>query len=91
MPCEHCATSASEVRLNLSRVVDSNTSPTLAGQAAYIFVFEYTTSSGLPVKAVETGTIVGSKVYYIQTLIDADQYFIYIPTVQKMIYSFTIS
>ena len=42
-------------------------------------------------KSLETGTIVGSKVYSIQANIDAGQYSNYFPIIQKMIDSFRIT
>jgi hypothetical protein len=63
------------------RLVDSNTSSTLADKPAYKFVFVDIPDDGPPQsKNVETGTIVGSTVYWILALIDADQYSNYIPT-----------
>ncbi|MGC1928534.1 MAG: hypothetical protein WA667_06130 [Candidatus Nitrosopolaris sp.] len=73
------------------QAVDSNTSSTLAGQSAFKLLGTYTTSYGIDQKVVETGTIVGSKVYYIKALIDADQYSNYIPIVEQMINSYTLS
>jgi hypothetical protein len=69
---------------------------TLAGQPAYSFTGTYKlpgTSEGYGVARQVTviGTIMNSKVYYIQASIDADQYSNYLPIVQKMIKSFAIS
>jgi PsbP len=73
------------------QIIDSNTSSTLAGKPAYKLTATYfDPGTKIPTKVIETGTIVGSKVYYIQVLIDADQYSNYFPTIRKMIDSFTI-
>jgi hypothetical protein len=73
------------------RIVDSNTSSTLAGQPAFKFVFEYMNTGDVATRGVEIGNIVGSKVYWIDVVIDADQYSKYFPTSEKMIDSYTLS
>jgi len=70
------------------RLIDYRTNTTLAGQPAFKFLFEYTNIDGVSQGGVETGTVVGSKVYWIEVLIDADQFSQYYPTAQNMIDSF---
>ena len=69
-------------------LISSNTTSSLAGQHAYRFEFTY--SSGSPRELIETGTVVDSKVYYIQALSVADQYRNYFQTIQMIIDSFKI-
>jgi hypothetical protein len=72
-----------------AQVVNSNTSATLGGQPAYKFVYEFTPMADKFI-AVAMGTVVGSKMYYLQAIIEAYQYSNYIPIVEQMINSYTL-
>jgi PsbP-like protein len=72
-------------------IADNNTNSTLAGRPAYRVVLTATNPySGIIYTTIETGTIIGSKVYYIHSLVIADQYSNYFPIIQKMIDSLEI-
>jgi hypothetical protein len=75
-----------------ARVVNSNTTATLGGQPAYKFVYEFTPKADKFI-GVAMGTIVGSKMYYLQAIIEAYQYSNYIPIVERerVINSYTLS
>ena len=64
----------------------------MGGQPAYKLIGTYT-DSGPAVKftVIETGTVVGFRIYYIYALVKADQYFNYLPIIDKMINSFAIN
>ena len=78
-------------RLGHIEIVDSNLSSTLAGQPAFMIVGTAPDKYGFQQKFIETGTILGSKMYSLVARIEANQYAKYMPVVEKMITSFTIS
>ena len=64
----------------------------LAVKPVYKIVGTYTSStSGNKKTLIETGTMIGSSIYYIQVLVDSDQYFNYLPTINNMINSYQIN
>jgi hypothetical protein len=74
-------------------VTASDTSSTLAGKPAY--TLGYTSDFKLHKKTIksttlETGTLHGNTVYFIDYTADSDKYPIYLPVVQNMIKSFKI-
>jgi hypothetical protein len=74
------------------QVVESGINYNLAGKPAYKLVGTYTNSqSGIKRTLIETGTVVGSSIYYIEVLVDADQYFNYLPIINNMIGSYQIN
>lgn len=72
-------------------VIESGTNYNLAGQQAYKLIGIYTDPAGIKNTAIEIGTKVGSSIYYIQTLVDSDQYFNYLPVINNMTNSFTLN
>src|SRR6185437_723213 len=67
----------------------SNTVSNLANHRAY--KLEFTSNyNGINKTIIETGTIIGSKVYYINVIVDTDQYSKYLPMIQKMIDTFQV-
>lgn len=63
---------------------------TLAGSPAYRVIYSYT-DAGENFKGLETGTIVGNKVYFIQYENSPTQFDSNLPIVQKMIDSFKLT
>jgi eukaryotic-like serine/threonine-protein kinase len=73
------------------KVIESNTNSSMVGKNAYKLIYTYTTGDGFRMKDMETGTIIGNKVYYIiydgkESLFDK-----YMPIVQTMIASFKVT
>jgi hypothetical protein len=73
-------------------LVQSNSNYTLAGRPAYRIIATATnTESGILNYIIGTGTVIGSKVYYLDTFIDADKITKYAPILNHMKDSFEIS
>jgi hypothetical protein len=73
------------------KLLKLSTNSTLAGKPAYMLIGTYDlTSFGLQ-KLMETGTIIGDKVYSLQYIADAPKYSEYLPAVQNMIHSLAIN
>jgi hypothetical protein len=73
------------------RLVESNAT-TLAGNQAHRLVYTYTNSKlHVMVKAMEVYTITGDKVYTIAYYTQPERYYIYLPTIQKMVDSLKIT
>lgn len=68
----------------------SNNNAILAGSPAYILE-NSDLGPGYPVKAVEVGTIIGDKAYFISYVTDPKTYSVYLPSVYAMIKSLSIS
>jgi hypothetical protein len=74
------------------KVIESGTSYTLGGYPAYKLISTYIEpETGIKYELIETGIVVGSSVYYLYILVDADQYFTYLPIINNMINSFQIN
>ena len=67
------------------KLLEANTDASLSNQPAYSFTGE----SGSQYKEREVGTIIGDKAYVVKYFVVADNYS-YLPTVDKMIDSYTI-
>jgi hypothetical protein len=72
-------------------IIESGTNYNLASQPAYKLVGIYTDPFGIKNTVIETGTKVGNSIYYIQTVVESDQYFNYLPVINDMINSFKIN
>ena len=68
----------------------SSTGNTLAGNPAYKLIYSYT-DQGENFKGLETGTILGNKVYFIQYENSPSQFDSDLPTIQKMIDSLKLT
>lgn len=72
-------------------LIERNTNITLAGYPAYNLVYTETISDDyIHIKSLEVGTIVGDKAYYIIYEAETENYFDYLPQIQKIIDSFEI-
>jgi hypothetical protein len=69
----------------------STNSSILAGKPAYTIIGTYQNPSFGLQQLMETGTIIGDKVYSVQYIADAPRYADYLPTAQKMIDSLMIN
>ena len=64
----------------------------MGGHPAYKLIGAYTSSkTGNKYTFIETGFVTGSSIYYIYELYHSDQYFNYLPIIDKMINSFAIN
>lgn len=80
-----------KIDLKNFKVNESSTSGnTLAGDPAYKIIYSYT-DQGENFKGLETGTIVGNKVYFLQYENSPTQFDSDLPTAQKMIDSFKLN
>jgi hypothetical protein len=70
-------------------LLESGTNATLSARPAYTLVYNETVD-GLPVKTMETGTVIGDKVYYVEYTALPDQYDHALKIIQDMINSFQI-
>ena len=68
----------------------STNSSILAGKPAYTIIGTYKNPSFGLQQLMETGTIIGDKIYSVQYIADAPRYADYLPTVQWMIQSLVI-
>jgi hypothetical protein len=74
------------------KVIESGTSFTLGGYPAYKLISTYIEpETGIKYELIESGIVVGSSVYYLYILVDADQYSTYLPIIYNMINSFQIN
>jgi hypothetical protein len=71
------------------KLLEANTDASLSNQPAYLIVDTFTGESGSQYKEREVGTIIGDKAYVVKYFVVADNYS-YLPTVDKMIDSYTI-
>ena len=85
------STSSYKGELKNFNVIESDTSSSLAGNAAYKLIYTYTNDDGTTMKDLETGTVIGNnKVYYLVYDSLESDYQKYLPTVQSMISSLQI-
>jgi photosystem II reaction center protein PsbP len=76
------------------RIIGSTVNSQLAGHPAYKLEFTYTfpyNGKLVDTHGIETGTIIDSKVYWIQAIIDENQYLNYQQTIQEMVDSFRVT
>ena len=72
-------------------LIDYNTdSNILAGYPAYRLVYSETLEDGIVIKEMETGAIVGDRVYYLTYFAEDEKYADFLPVIQDMINSFSI-
>jgi len=90
---QYVSDSISDDKTDLKNFTASETtlnSVTLAGSPAYKVIYSYT-DQGENFKGLETGTLVGNKVYFIQYENSPSKFDSDLPTVQKMIDSFKLT
>jgi hypothetical protein len=75
---------------NSSKSNHANTNSILADYRGYRIKFS-SNFNGINRTTIESGALIGSKVFYIVATIDSDQYYKYVPIIQKMIESFQIN
>jgi hypothetical protein len=74
------------------QVIESGTNYNMSGQPSYKLVGTYfEPNAGVKNTIIETATIVGSSVYYVDAIIQSDQYFNYLPIINNIINSFQIN
>jgi hypothetical protein len=71
-------------------LLESGTSATLAGNPAYKLVYSDSIEGG-PVKAIQVGTIISNKAYYIQYTAESEHYSNNIKIAQDVINSFNVT
>jgi hypothetical protein len=71
-------------------LLESGTSATLAGNPAYKLVYSKSVE-GTPVKAIQVGTIVSNKAYYIQYTAEPEHYSNNLKIAQEVINSFNVT
>jgi hypothetical protein len=71
--------------------IESNTNSYLSGHNAYKLIYTYTeTNSDMKMKAMEIGTIVDNKVYYIEYQAEESEFDKYLSNIDYWINSFQI-
>jgi hypothetical protein len=65
------------------KLLELETNVTLAGHRAYRLLGKYQDTSGSQ-KIIDVGTIVDSKVYYVQYIVNTSEYSNYLPILQHM-------
>lgn len=73
------------------KVIESNTNSSLAKNNAYKLIYTYTTGDGFKMKDLETGTMIGTKIYYIIYDGKESVFDNYSPIVQTMIDTFKVA
>ena len=73
------------------KVIESNTNSLIAGNKAYKLTFAYTTGDGFKMKDMESGTIIGDRVYYINYDGKESVFDNYMPILKSMIDSFKVT
>ncbi len=73
------------------QAVETTSNSSLGGHRAYKLVFSYIGSSGIDRKAIDIGTFIDSRLYYIFSITDADKYPEYLPIIKKMVDSFVVT
>jgi hypothetical protein len=74
-------------------LIESNTNSTLAEKPAYKLVYTETLEDedSTNLKTMETGTIIGERVYFIEYIAEEEKYSNYLPIIQMMINSIEIT
>lgn len=72
-------------------IIEYNTTSMLAGRPAYKLVFTATNPYlGIDYETMVTGTLIGSRIYSLYSVVFSDQYSNYLSTIQHMIDSFQV-
>jgi len=79
-----------ESYLDFDLLASNTINVALAGNPAYILLYKYSDPIAGILQVMETGTIINGKGYYVQYFAESEKYSSYLPTIQTMIYSFTL-
>jgi len=79
-----------ESYLDFDLLASNTINVALADNPAYILLYKYSDPIAGILQVMETGTIINGKGYYVQYFAESEKYSSYLPTIQTMIYSFTL-